>query len=37
VVDVELTDADIEHMERRINAAMKFAAEYKEQLLNKNR
>jgi uncharacterized protein (DUF2252 family) len=37
VVDVELTDADIEHMERRIKAAMKFAAEYKEQLLNKNR
>lgn len=37
IVDVELTDADIAHIERRIAAAMRYAAEYKEQLLNKNR
>lgn len=37
IVPVELTDADIEHIERRMDAAKKYAAEYKEQLLNKNR
>lgn len=37
IVDVELTDADMEHIERRLTAAKKYAAEYKEQLLNKNR
>ena len=37
VCDVELTDDHILHMERRIKAAQKYAAEYKDYLLNKNK
>lgn len=37
VCEVELTDDHILHMERRIKAAQKYAAEYKDYLLNKNK
>jgi hypothetical protein len=37
VCPVYLSDDDIVHMNRRLNAAFKYAAEYKDYLLNKNK
>ena len=37
IVEVELTDAHIAHMNRRIEAANKYADEYRQLLLNKNK
>jgi len=36
-LEYELTDDDIAHIERRGNAALKYAAEYEQVLLNKNK
>jgi hypothetical protein len=33
---VTLTDEHVEHMDRRVAAAIKFADKYKQRLLNKN-
>lgn len=37
VVPVELTDDHVEHMNRRINMALRYAEKYKQFLLNKNK
>jgi hypothetical protein len=37
VCPVYLSDDDIVHMDRRLKAAQKYAAEYKDYLLNKNK
>jgi hypothetical protein len=36
IVTVTLTDEHVEHMDRRVAAAIKFADKYKQRLLNKN-
>ena len=36
-IEYELTDEDIEHIERRGKAALKYAVEYEQLLLNKNK
>ena len=37
VVPIELTEDDKKHMERRIKLALKYAVQYKQFLLNKNK
>jgi hypothetical protein len=36
-IEFELTDADIKHIERREKAAIKYAKEYFNQIINKNK
>jgi hypothetical protein len=37
IIDIELLDKEIAHIERRGKAALKYAAEYEQELLNKNK